>query len=100
VDRKSGVDPSLRATLDQDTIVASGKLELLNGFGCPSARLTKDKDGCPRLVLRDKGIEVKSTLRPVHGHWHILEVCGHRATHGCRCSRAVPRVRRDKLYWT
>ena len=57
MDRKSGVDPGLRAALDQDAVVTSGALELLDGLARPRARLAKNVDGRARLVLREKGFD-------------------------------------------
>ena len=63
VDRKSGVDPGLRAALDQDAIVASGTLELFDGVARPWARLAKHVDGRARLMLCEKSLDPELAKR-------------------------------------
>lgn len=57
VDRKSGVDPGLRAALDQRAIVTSGTLQLLDGLARPRASLAENIDRGAGLVPREKGID-------------------------------------------
>ncbi len=63
VDGKSGVDPGLRAALDQNAVVTSGKLELHDGFSCTRACLAEDIDGPTGLMPREDGFNIQLVKR-------------------------------------
>ena len=63
VDWKARVDPSFRATLDEDAIGTSGTLELLDGLARPWARLAKNVYGRAWLVPRENGFDLQFVKR-------------------------------------